>query len=338
MKHLTLLALLSTAFVSTASSLTAQTFLEGSDAGIRAATAKVVPPGVNRISGTLKPGTTNAFGVDPVDADVFAFTIRRTTAVQIDANSEMADMNLLLLKEGFFGVEGDDDHGVGGPPGFNYNSRINIVLPPGTYYIAVGPNNIGAFPFGAMAIGDVAWENGDGLLNESMSSVPIDFIGSNESGAQDATAGESYEIRFSFTTSVTGLDLSAGPGPRKLKGVDILGTNGKRQTIRIAGNRSVKYRQLLTNTGANRLVGASLSKGARDLDLSLFETGGRKRNVTARFKTGKYRKSLASGTMQAYEVSVSSKNRLRNTAILMNVRDSAMGAIRDTAGAKVTIR
>lgn len=328
--------------------LRAQTFAEGKDAGITEATAAVVPPRITKITGTYKPGTDGPFGPNPADIDVFAFTLAKTTAVSISAPAiNGIDTNLLLLKEGFFGIFGDDDGGSG------FDSLIELTLPAGTYYIAIGDNNIGAYPFGSTTAGDDEWDNDSDLLSPAEAAIPIAFIGS-ESSNPDETTGQAYEITFNFSTIVTGLDLSAGKKPSQMKGVNLLGNDGKGQTARVSGSGSVKFLVNLTNTARKRSFQARLVGAARKASFKVIDLGNGKKNVSATFRSGKFTGSIESGASRRFQLSLSAgsdrsvqslrpfllsagSSSFRGTA-LISAKDMDDASISDVAGAAVKLR
>jgi len=172
-----------------ATSALAITHAESPDAGITEATAQVLPANIDMVTGTLKAGTTGPFGIDPTDVDVFCFTLNApVTGATIEVSTPDFDSNLLLLKEGFFGIWGDAD------------GEIVTDLPAGTYYIAVGINNIGAYDATAtMALDDV-WDNDDDELSPGDAAIPIVFIGSESADPEDTT-GQTYSVAFNFVTS-----------------------------------------------------------------------------------------------------------------------------------------
>jgi len=331
--------------------LRAKTFTEGKDAGLTEATAAIVSPGITKITGTYKPGTDGPFGANPADIDVFAFTLEKTTAVSIAAPAiNGIDTNLLLLKEGFFGIFGDDDGG-GGLSGLD--SLIEVTLPPGTYYLAIGDNNIGAYPFGSDSVGDDVWDNDFGLLDPAKAAIPIAFIGS-ESSNPDDTTGQAYEITFNFSTVVTGLDLSVGKKPSQMKGVNLLGNDGKGQTARVSGSGSVQFLVNLTNTARKRSIQGGLTGVARKVPFEVIDLSHGKKNVTAAFRSGKYSSSIDNGGSKRFQLSLSAGSErviqsrrpflaspgsrsFKGTA-LISVEDQEDSSISDTVGAAVKLR
>lgn len=174
-------------------------FVESTDAGANEATAAELPFGSEEISGTLKSGATGPFGLDPVDVDVFCFHLSSPVmGASIQVFPVGFDSNLLLLRDGFLGVWGDDNGGIGGAFG-NADSGIVTDLPAGTYYIAVGKNDIGAYDAEASTAGEILWGNDTGEVTGGLADTPVAFIGSVSSDPDD-TEEDSYTIRFNFTT------------------------------------------------------------------------------------------------------------------------------------------
>ncbi len=198
MKSYTVTLFASIVALSFSSPSKADTHVENPDAGISEATAQVLPRRTTHITGTINAGSTDAFGANPLDVDVFCFTLDQPVAgasITVISPDGGFDPNLLLLRQGFFGIAGDDDSGGGIN---DLDSRIVMNLDPGTYYIALGNNNIGAFPAGANDSGDIAWNDDSGILDPGEASVPIAFV-----GAQDAEvlAAQTYVVVFNFATA-----------------------------------------------------------------------------------------------------------------------------------------
>ncbi len=188
-----LLALSSTSFI------LAENHVENPDAGVTQSTGQRLPRFITTITGTLKPGTTDSFGSNPVDVDVFCFTIDRPVngaTIRVISPDGAFDPNLLLLRDGFYGIAGDDDSG-GGING--YDAQITTNLSPGTYYIALGDNNIGAFAASATNANEYSWDNDSGNLSPMEAGIPIVFVGAET--VPDASTGQSYLVTFNFQTS-----------------------------------------------------------------------------------------------------------------------------------------
>jgi len=317
--------------------LEAAPFPESIDSGVTETSAVALPPGVNLVTGTLKAGTLGPFAANPadvVDVDVFAFTIdKAVNGASITASvAGGGDANLLLLGEGFLGIVGDDDDG----PGFD--SMITRDLAPGTYYIAVGLNNIGAYEATAVMEGQVLWGNDSGALTPPESTTPIAFIGSQSSNPADTT-GQSYTVTFNFTTAVTGLDQSAGARFSKLRGTNKLNGTGKGQSVTIRGERSGKFIILTKNTGFDRNVKSTLRGNLSKVNFSAIAIKGGSKNVTAQLKSRGYTTSVASGSSVRYNFKVNRNgtNPLSETFLLRSI-DKGDRSVVDVAGAKVKLR
>jgi hypothetical protein len=321
--------------------LEAAPFPESSDAGVSETSAAVLPPRVNGVTGTLKAGTLGPFALNPadvVDVDVFAFTIdKAVTGASITAivAGGVGDANLLLLGEGFLGIEGDDDDGLG----LNgLDANITRDLAPGTYYIAVGLNNIGAYEATAVMEGQELWGNDQGALTPPNSTTPIAFIGSQDANADDTT-GQSYTVTFNFTTAVTGLDQSAGARFSKLRGTNKLNGTGKGQSVTIRGESSGKFVILTKNTGFDRNVKSTLRGNLSEVNFSAIAIKGGSTNVTAQLKSRGYTTSVASGSSVRYNFKVNRNgtNPLSETFLLRSI-DKGDRSVVDVAGAKVKLR
>lgn len=315
--------------------LRADTFTEGADAGINEEGAVLLPANTTEVQGTLKAGTLGPFSVDPVDVDVYAFTILEAVpAAQIDATGAF-DVNLLLLREGFFGIEGDDDGGGGG------NSQITTSLAPGTYYIAIGQNNIAAYPFGATMEGDETWGNDSGFLAGPEASTPIAFIGATLANPTD-TNGMAYTVTFSFggvEVAVTGIDASAGIKKRLLKGAGILNNSGKQQTVTAKGSSSTKFHMKVQSTGDNRTILSRIKGSASRLDFTAIAKMGGRKNVTANLKTKGYKRVVPSGQSLSYLIKVNRGAAPRVAKkFLIQSADLKNKSLRDTAGAKIALQ
>lgn len=310
----------------------ATTFTEGTDAGNTEATAVTLPAGTTQINGTLKAGTTNHFNGDPVDIDVYRFTVSETVPMNAISVTGAFDTNILLLKEGFFGLEGQDTPGN--------DSALSILLPPGTYYIAIGKNNIGAFPSGATMTGDAEWDNDTGQVPGPEQLIPIAFIGSRDGDPTD-TAGDAYTVTMDLggiSVAVTGIDQGAGKKLKKLKGIGITNNSGRKQTANIRGGSAGRFNVLMKNSGANRKILTTIKGNASRLDFQVIAIGGGRKNVTAKLLARGYKKTVPSGQSIRYKVSVKKGDApaLRKKFLLRTV-DRQDKSIRDTAGAKLIL-
>ncbi len=337
MKHQTLvLATLALAILPSLPSAYAAPFAESSDAGVTETTAAVLPAGVNGVTGTLKAGTLGPFAPNPadvVDVDVFAFTLSKPVAgATITAAVAGDDANLLLLKEDFLGLEGDDDDGPG------TDSLITRDLPAGTYYIAVGLNNIGAYTATAMAAGDDIWDNDGGSLAAPNTTTPIAFIGA-ESANPDDTTGQAYTVTFNFNTGVTGIDQAAGAKFSKLRGVGLRNGTGKGQTVLIKGETRGKFVVVSKNTAFDRTVKSTLQGNAAEVDFTAIAVKNGGSNVTAQLKAKGYTTIVKSGSSVRYNFKVNRTGDAPLTVpFLLRSAEKGNPSLSDVAGAKVKLR
>lgn len=340
--------LLSALCAGTAVTLPAQTYTEGSDAGDRRATATAVPTGTTVIEGTLAPGTGSPFGANPVDVDVYAFFLPVATDVEIEAASEECDVNLLLLDRNFRGIVANDDRSPRDP-----DATIQISLLPGLYHLAIGQNNTSAFPAGANGPEDAVWDNDSGFLASAEAAVPIAFLGADDE-IPAPTDGESYEITFNFTAGSSGLDLSVGKRPNRFLGVGFLSHDGSGQTVKVKGAISAIHYLQARNVGFSKTVTARLRGIPGSVPVEVMELGVKKRNVTAAFLTGRYRRPMAAEESLRYSVMITALTRVPSgppsrtptppitrpldRLVLTTMEDAADSSITDTVGAKVRIR
>lgn len=181
-----------------AASLFANPHVESPDAGVTETTAQIVPRRITEINGFIGPGTEAWNDPSARDVDVYCFTIDKpVTGASITVISPDGgfDPNLLLLREGFYGIWGDDDSGGGID---DLDSRIVTNLAAGTYYIAVGSNNIAAYEAGPADEDDYPWNNDSNELDPGEASAKIAFIGASDS---DDGQNASYRIVFNFETA-----------------------------------------------------------------------------------------------------------------------------------------
>jgi len=184
-------------FVFSSTGVMAQTFDEGSDASALLASAKVVPLGTTKITGDLTNTVTNE------DVDVYQFSVSSSGLFTIEAKAiieDVPDMNLIVFNSAGQGLAGDDDNGdncdvITSLNG--YDSCLTLDLTAGTYYFAVGDNNIGAFE----SIVDYQAGSGDFIDNDSgildTPTTEIAVIVGNESGPSPDEDEGDYEINFS---------------------------------------------------------------------------------------------------------------------------------------------
>lgn len=319
--------------LSIATSARANTFTEGTDVGNTEATAVVLPAGTTQINGTLAAGTTNHFGVDPVDVDVYCFTVTETVPMNAIQVTAAFNTNILILREGFFGMEGQDGGGL--------SSTLSVLLPPGTYYIAVGRNNIAAFPAGSTIPADAAWDNDTGQVPGPEQLIPIAFIGSRDADPDD-TAGDAYSVTMDLggvAIAVTGIDQAAGKKLKKLKGFGILNNSGRKQTTKVNGGNSGRFNVLMRNSGETRKTLTTIKGNASRLDFKVIAIGNGRKNVTAKLLAKGYKANVASGDSIRFKVSVRKGDapNLRKKFLLRTIA-SGNKRIRDTAGAKLNLK
>ena len=131
----------------------AQVHTESGDAGNTLATAQAVTDGSLQVSGTIGPEAFDSqTGRNESDVDTFQFSVTTggTFTIQVNADvSGVPDMNLLVFNSSGQFLAGDDDDGDSCSnivPFLNgLDSCLTLTLSAGTYYFAVGDNNIGAF-------------------------------------------------------------------------------------------------------------------------------------------------------------------------------------------------
>ena len=275
------------------------------------------------------------------------FFLAAPTAIAIEANSDECDLNLLLLGQSFRGLAANDDRAPG-----ELNASIQLNLAPGLYYVAVGQNNTAAFPTGADAPGEGTWDNDSGLLSPTEAAVPIAFIGADDE-IPAPTDGESYGITFNFAAGFSGLDLSVGKKPNRFLGGGFLSTDGSGQTFRVSGSGTAMHYLKLKNFGPAKTVSARLRGVPGSVPVEVRQLGPGRRNVTAAFLTGRYRKTLESGGSLRFSVMVTALTKIPygpptrtpmtvtkpvDRLILTTMRDLSDPATTDTVGARVRIR
>ena len=316
----------------TATSLTqADTFVESTDAGITEAGAVTLPPNTTQINGTLKAGTLGPFSGDPVDVDVYCFTISESVPLPSIQVTGAFNTNILILREGFFGVEGND--------GAGNDSQVSALLTAGTYYIAIGQENIAAFPFAATIVGDETWDNDTGQVPGPERIVPIQFIGARQANPTDTT-GQAYTVTLGLggvPVSITGIDQGAGKRLKNLKGIGIANSSGREQIAKIRG--SGRFNILMKNSGANRSIRTTVKRNVSRLDFKVIAIGKGRKNITAKLRARGFKRTVASGDSITYKVSVNKGQApsLRKKFLLKTV-DQQDKSIGDTAGAKVVLK
>jgi hypothetical protein len=182
--------------------------------------------------------------------------------------------------------------------------------------------------------------------------VPIAFIGADDE-IPAPTDGEAYEITFNFTSEASVIDLSVGKRPKRFIGEGVLSTDGRGQTVTVNGSDSATHYLRLKNGGLARTVSARLRGVPATIPVEVMELGPGKRNVTAAFLSGRYRKRLGMDDSQRFSVMVSAITRIPDgpptrtpvavtrpldRLILTTVSDSSDAKVSDTAGARVRLR
>lgn len=200
----------------------AQTYREKGDAGTIFETAPVVPPGVNRIIGTLKPGLDATGGANPVDVDVYLFsaTLRMGEwEIRVRSTPELPSP-VLYVSDGFLGYSLVPY----APPGQDVVYRFNAQ----NWTTAVAVANNPLVPFGV--------------------DDPL-FPHSRVSGVRTVdpvvpTTRQPYTIDFNFKTDVSGINMTVGEKyiPSSQKGRFILNDTGKDQTVTIRGRDKARIK------------------------------------------------------------------------------------------------
>ena len=189
----------------------AQIFDEGSDASAELLSAKVVPAGTTQITGDLTNTVTNE------DIDVYVIEIPSDGVFTIEAKAVVVndpDMNLIVFNSSRQGLAGDDDNDSSCSVLTSLNSFdscLTLNLTAGTYFIAVGVNNIGAFE----SVADYEAGTNDFIDNDfgilSSPTTEIAVIVGEEDGPTPAQDEGDYVINFSeaLTTATTTTTLPA---------------------------------------------------------------------------------------------------------------------------------
>ena len=181
-------------------------FSEGADAGYTMATATVVPGGTTTINGSITNTTVN-------DVDLYRIAVTTSGPFTIEAKANvpnMPDMNLLVFDSAGHMLAGDDDNDSGCTviTSLNgYDSCLTLNLTAGTYYIAVGTNNIGAFVSPADVPSGYFASNDSGILSLPSAEV-VGLVASESSLGNDEGA---YTINFSAATGGAAAVATAVP-------------------------------------------------------------------------------------------------------------------------------
>lgn len=249
--------------------LSAATFKEGRDAGPLLSAPKVVPAGVNRITGTVRT---------PGDADLYCFMVPSAGTVTIRMAALTVDSNLLLFDEEGHALFGDDDSWTEGPNTNDYDSEIQLALSPGLYYLGCGANNTEAYDnpteFQAKS-SNYFYSNDDGDNGGPTMEVLFGVASS------DTSESGPYTITFSFSTGGVPVDAGAGSAknPRSHQSRETI----TKSAAQITGYLSAKNKSAKDGPVTAKIAGISKSK----FDWTAFDVTGKKRNVTAEMKSGK---------------------------------------------------
>lgn len=185
----------------------AQVMVESPDAGNTRATALPVIAGTTQINGTVGPQAFDALtGRGENDVDMYMFTLNTGGTFTIQVNAAVAnepDMNLMVFNQAGQFLAGDDDDDesctnivpfIGG-----YDSCLTLNLTAGTYYFAVGDNNIGAYESVAGFIADRSsyFASNDSGIFASPSTEIVAIAGSSSGSPADADEQGPYTVYFS---------------------------------------------------------------------------------------------------------------------------------------------
>jgi hypothetical protein len=286
MKNQILSFLLVTAvlFLVTSTGQTAgDTYLEKGDASARFESAPVLPAGVSRITGTLKPGTTELAGSDPVDVDLYVFSTTvpmGSWEIRVPSTPQMPNPAVYVMED--FGT-GFVYHGQSS----GHGTDAVVTLPGIQWTVAVAVANNPMFESPSMSQA--------GQTPSLEVATPV-----------SPSSGQSYEILFGFKTQVSGLNLSIGKkfGRSSQRGVYVQNDSGKDQTIPVSDRKKAQFKirsQLFfwdTPVAYDIHVPSSLSlRRVRNLRED--------ENVTAAFLTGRYRSSLTILNVDSFIVNLS---------------------------------
>jgi hypothetical protein len=213
---LTLLGLMST-------SALAQVTSESGDAGNSLATAQSVNPGTTQINGTIGADAFDPLAgrVEP-DVDMYEFVLGSGTTLTIQVNANVPgdpDMNLLVFNASGQFLAGDDDNDGSCsnvvPFLDGLDSCLTLSLSAGTYYFAVGENNIGAFETVAdflFSRSDYFESNDSGILG-SPTTETVAIAGAVSNPPSDPDEQGPYTVYFSSAVngSATASTISTVP-------------------------------------------------------------------------------------------------------------------------------
>ena len=202
--------LLVTLGLASAANASTYNIIETTDAGATMATALqlVVDPSVG-------PTVVNGWieQADPFRANLYTFTLAQSEKLKITATSlidknhpDYIDTNLILFNASGQGIAANDDAFDDG----TWDSQIKSTLAAGTYFVAVGPNNMAAFASEALFNAEMPDDgnnfflsNDDGYLSAPTSEI-LGVVGW-EDGATDVN--NAYDDQFGTYT------LTVAPAP-----------------------------------------------------------------------------------------------------------------------------
>jgi len=185
----------------------AQVMTESTDAGNTLATALPVPAGTIQINGTIGPDAFNSVaGRVELDVDMYSIAITTGGTFTIQANATTPgepDMNLMVFNDSGQFLAGDDDDNSSCttvvPFLDSLDTCLTLTLAAGTYYFAVGDNNIGAFSSVAAFIADRGdyFEDDDSGILGSPSAETVAIAGAESSPPSDPEERGPYIVYFS---------------------------------------------------------------------------------------------------------------------------------------------
>lgn len=177
----------SVAFLALTALAQGATISEVGDAGSTVGTVQNIGSGVDVIQGSI--GVTG-------DSDLYRVFFNFTGVLTIrvfDTTGNSWDPNLLVFNSAGNPIGGDDDGNGTGPSG--WDSRLDINITPGFYYIGVGPNNSSGWD----ASDQFILGNDDGLSPSNPAGVLSYIVGGGQGPG-------SYDLTFS-TNSAEGGDV-----------------------------------------------------------------------------------------------------------------------------------
>ena len=221
---------------------------ETTDAGRTMETAFVVPAGTTSISGTLGPGD-ETFGAD---VDLYQFTLGSATSFTIQVNTNVwnpdwevgVDPNVMVFNASGQGLAGNDDWDASNngaeesdrfAPWVHYgqeadgsnewlDSLVTLDLEAGTYFFAVGDDNIGAYEnMNLFGVNDDFIDNDTGYTDAPLLKQPtaevLGFVAQEGySPGDDYNSEGGYTVYFGPTGSGAGEPIPE-PGTLALLGL-----------------------------------------------------------------------------------------------------------------------